>query len=247
MKKRYIYRLTEEDLWELLSLEGIPLEIIERRGNEVVFATYEPVNDLEPIEVEEVGEDWKDWRKGFGPVEVGDFVIMPPWKKPVFINPGMSFGTGLHPTTRLCIKLLKEVVRKGDSLLDVGTGSGILAIVSKLFGAERVLGIDVSEEAIRECGKNAKLNGVRVECKLGRPSDVDEVFDVLVANLELPIFREELRNLKRLFKREAVLSGIFGEEEMEEFKRMLSGENMKIVKILEEENWFGVRVSHARN
>lgn len=247
MAKRYIYRLAEESLWSLLSLREIPLEVIERREGEVVFATYEPVRDLEPIGVEEIKENWKDWKKGFGPVEVDDFVIIPPWKKPVLINPGMAFGTGLHPTTRLCIKLLKEVIRKGDSLLDVGTGSGILAIVSKLLGAKRVLGIDVSEEAIRECRENAKLNGVKVECRMGRPSEVKEKFEILVANLELPIFREELKDLKGLFRREAVLSGIFGKEEMEEFERMLSDENMKIVKILEEENWFGVRVSHAGN
>ncbi|RLJ70142.1 [LSU ribosomal protein L11P]-lysine N-methyltransferase [Hydrogenivirga caldilitoris] len=245
--KKFIYSLSEEELGELLARKPLALEVLQREGNTLVVASYEPLEGLSPERVEEVGEDWKDWKKGFGPVDVDDFVIMPPWKKPVFINPGMAFGTGLHPTTRLCIKLMKEYIGKGDSVLDVGTGSGVLGIVAKLLGAGRVVGIDVSEDAVRECKENAKLNKVDIECRLATPSQIINGFDLIVANLELPIFREELDKLLSLFKKSAIFSGIYREEELDEFLRMLRHRGVKVDKILEEQEWFCVGVGDAGN
>ncbi|NPA41169.1 MAG: methyltransferase domain-containing protein [Aquificae bacterium] len=247
MTKRYIYTLTEEQLGELLATQSVPLEIIKRQGNLVEFATYQPLENLKPIREEEVGEDWKNWKQSFGPVDVEDFVIMPPWKKPVFINPGMAFGTGLHPTTRLCIKALKEELREGDSLLDVGTGSGVLAIISKMLGAGRVLGIDVSKDALRACLENSKLNGVDIEFRLATPSEVEESFDVVVANLELNIFEEELTHILPLYRSVAIFSGIYKENELKKFLEMLHGENLKEDRIISEENWHCIVVKDEGN
>ncbi len=245
--KRFIYRLPELKLGEILAEEPAPLEVLKREDQEVIVATYTPLKDLKPIRVEEVSEDWQRWRESFGPVEVEEFVIMPPWKVPIFINPGMAFGTGLHPTTKLCIKLVREYLKEGESVLDVGTGSGILSIVAKKAGAGRVLGIDISEEAIRSCRENAELNCVSIECRLAGPSDVEESFDLIVANLELPIFRKELDNIIPLFKRRAIFSGLYRREELKEFLKMLEQRGMKADRILEDQDWFCVGVGDAGN
>jgi len=207
--KRFLYALTEEELGEILAERPVPLEVVGREEGKVVVASYEPLEDLKPCRVEEVPEDWKNWRKGFGPVEAGSFVIMPPWKVPVFINPGMAFGTGLHPTTRLCIEMMEEYIDEGDSVLDVGTGSGVLSIVAKKLGAGRVVGIDISGDAIRACRENARL---------------------------VPLFR-----------RCAIFSGIYKEEELEEFLNMLERRGLKAGRILEDQSWFCVGVGDARD
>ncbi len=245
--RRFLYRLSEEKLGEVLAEKPLPLEVLERVGNELLVATYEPLRSLEPVRVEEVPEDWKDWKEGFGPVEVEDFVIMPPWKIPLLINPGMAFGTGLHPTTKLCLRMMREYLREGDSVLDVGTGSGILAVAAKKLGAGRVLGIDISLDAVRSCEENARLNGLEVECRLARPSQIEERFDLLVANLELTVFREELDNIVHLFKRNAVFSGIYREEELKEFLDMLGRRGIEADRILEDQEWFCVGVGYAGN
>lgn len=244
--KRYVYLMSEEELGSLLASRSFPLEVLGREEGKVIFGVYEPLKGYRPLRVEEVPENWRSWREGFGPVEVEDLVIMPPWKLPVFIKPGTAFGTGLHPTTRLSLKALRESVRRGDSVLDVGTGSGILAVVAKLLGAGRVLGIDVCPDAVRECRENAELNRVEVECREAKPSQLKETFDLLVANLELSIFREELPFLKRLFRREAILSGIYGKEELEELLELCKQQDLEADRIYEEENWFAVRVGDGR-
>lgn len=245
--KRFVYILSEDKLGELLAERPLPLEILERKDDSVVIGSYEPLEGIEPCRVEEVPEDWKSWRESFGPVDVEDFVIMPPWKVPVFINPGMAFGTGLHPTTRLCVKLIKEYLEEGDSVLDVGTGSGILSIVAKKLGAGRVLGIDVSEDAVRSCKENAGLNEVQIECRLARPSEIKDRFDLLVANLELPIFKEELDNMRHLFRRCAIFSGIYRREELEEFLDMLGSRGLSPDRILEEDDWFAIGIRNERD
>lgn len=244
---RFIYVFTEEELGEILAGRSIPLEVVKREKGRVFVAAYEPIEGAEFIKVERVSDSWKKWKESFGPVEVEEFVVMPPWKVPIFINPGMAFGTGLHPTTRLCIRLIKDLLGRGESVLDVGAGSGILSIVARKLGAGRVLGIDVSEDAVHSCRENAKLNGADVECRLSVPSEVNESFDLVVANLELSIFVEELDNLIPLFTKGAIFSGIYGEGELKQFLGMLRRRKLSADKILEEESWFAVAVRHERS
>ena len=239
--KRYIYKLSEEDFYEFLLRYPFGVEVLKRNG-EILFATYEPVEELNPLKVEEISTDWQNWKEKFKPVEVDDFVILPPWKKPVFIKPGMAFGTGLHPTTRLCIKALKSHLKEGWSVLDIGTGSGILAIVAKLLGASKVVGIDISEEAVRECRENAELNGVDVECIKAEPKEITERFDFVVANLEIKIFEEVLKDILPKIRKVGVFSGLYKEEDLKRFSELL-GE--PFTEVYEEEDWFCVVVNRA--
>lgn len=236
--KKYVYVLKNEDFEDFLLNYPSGVEIIERKENIVKFATYEPLKELKPEKVEEVSKDWEKWKEKFKPVDIEDFVIIPPWKIPIFINPGMAFGTGLHPTTQLCIKALKEYVKEGYSVLDVGTGSGILAIVSKILGAKEVVAIDISEEAVRECKENVRLNNVEIKCIKAEPKDIKERYDIVVANLEIKIFRETIEDIKKLIKKYGIFSGLYKREDLEEFKGLI--EDFKILKVYEKEEWYCV-------
>lgn len=145
--------------------------------------------------VDEVAEeDWGEaWKKGLGPVAAGRVLVRPSWipapappgLAEVVLDPGMAFGTGSHPTTALCLAALSDLLaaRPGASVLDVGTGSGLLAISAAKLGAGRVVGNDVDPVAVRVARENAGRNGVRVVLT-GDPVDsVPGTFDLVVANI----------------------------------------------------------------
>jgi len=232
--KRYLYALPEEDFYRLLTKLGKGAEVLKREGETVYFYLYEPAEGLKPLKEEEVPP--YEEKPDFGPVSAGPFVIVPPWKEVIKIKPGMAFGTGLHPTTRSCLLLLSKYLKGGEEVLDVGTGSGILALGALLLGAKRAVGIDVSEEAVRECKENAKLNRLPVECLKATPEEVKETFDLVVANLELPVFEKVLPSLLRLGKR-FVLSGLYGKKEVEELRKLVGREEDDLV---EEEGWYAL-------
>ncbi len=124
--------------------------------------------------------DWLDaWRSGYTLQRIGRHVVIKPsWQDylaaegelVIELDPGLAFGTGLHPSTRLCLVALEDFLRPGDCVLDVGTGSGILAIASALLGAEQVLGIDIDEMALRVAGANVEANGVHEVVRLEQAS-----------------------------------------------------------------------------
>jgi ribosomal protein L11 methyltransferase len=139
-------------------------------------------------------EDWGEgWKKDFRPLDVGRVRVRPSWiDEPappgaveVVLDPGMAFGTGTHPTTALCLAALSDLVgaRPGASVLDVGTGSGLLAIAARKLGAGRVAGNDEDPVAVRVARENAEQNGVALELT-GAPADeIPGTFDVVVANI----------------------------------------------------------------
>jgi ribosomal protein L11 methyltransferase len=135
----------------------------------------------------------RDWVRAtqaqFGPIEIGDgLVIVPSWcDAPVgaiviTLDPGLAFGTGSHPTTRLCLEWLQAFLERGETLLDYGCGSGVLAIAAMKLGAGEAVGTDVDPQAIVASHDNARANGVAAAFELPDALPV-RAFDVVVANI----------------------------------------------------------------
>jgi ribosomal protein L11 methyltransferase len=145
------------------------------------------------VEVEEVTPGWSEaWRAFHQPVRIGSLWIGPPWELPatgsvpIVIDPGQAFGTGSHPTTRLCLELLLE--EKPGSLLDVGCGSGVLALAAARLGFDPIVAVDVAPEAVAAAAVNAAANGLALDVRLADAlNDRLPVTHLAVGNLELEL------------------------------------------------------------
>ncbi len=182
------------------------------------------------IETTSIAEqDWgENWKRFFKPVQATSrFVVKPPWSKirlkknqiPIDIYPAMAFGTGTHASTRLCLKALeRRSGKKGFSVLDVGTGSGILSIAAARLGAHEVLGLDIDGAAVKNARENVERNRVSgiVKIRRGRIGNIQEGFDRVVANIDFKNLKRMRQSLIRHLKDQGflILSGILtGEEE----------------------------------
>jgi len=172
-------------------------------------------------------QDWgENWKRFFRPVQVTSrFVVKPPWSKirlkgeqiSIDIIPGMAFGTGTHATTILCIQALeKRLKKRGLSVLDVGTGSGILSIVAAKLGAKEVWGIDIDGVAVENARENVKMNHVldTVKIRKGNMGDLRRKFNVVVANIDLRSLRRMRKPLLNRLENQGflILSGILEDE-----------------------------------
>jgi ribosomal protein L11 methyltransferase len=175
------------------------------------------VREMRFREVE--GRDWlAEWKKGWRPTEVGRFVVAPPWSEVpegegrvlIRVEPGMAFGTGTHETTRLCLAAIEEHFR-GGSLLDVGTGTGILAIAAARLSPEaRVEACDTDPLAVSVAEENARLNGVaeRIAFRVGSVEETTASADLVCANLTADVILPLLPALLGATCGRLVLSGI---------------------------------------
>lgn len=165
--------------------------------------------------------DWlAEWKRDWQPVEVGRFIVAPPWSAiasdglVIRIEPGMAFGTGTHETTRLCLKAIEKYFR-GGSFLDVGTGTGILAMAAaKLFPDAHIDALDTDPEAIRIARENARLNSVsdQIAFQVGSVSEQTSSADLVCANLTAPVIVALLPLLLGATCGRLVLSGIIAEQ-----------------------------------
>lgn len=139
-------------------------------------------------------EDWANaWREFFKPLRIGErLVVIPSWEQydlqpgdlPLYLDPGMAFGTGAHATTALCMRWLEQLVRPGVRLLDVGTGSGILAISAARLGADPVVAIDIDPVAVAVAQENVAKNTVAVDVRRATLDQVEATAnDLVVANI----------------------------------------------------------------
>jgi ribosomal protein L11 methyltransferase len=175
-------------------------------------------------------EDWAEaWKQGYHPIRVGErLLIRPAWievePRPgevmIEMDPGMAFGTGTHPTTQLCLQACEWYARPGLTMLDLGTGSGILAICAAKLGCEDILARDTDEVAVRSARVNVRRNGVasRVTVEQGSLDDLVESsrqFDLCVANLTAKIITRMARQgIERLARPGGrfVFSGLIDEQ-----------------------------------
>ncbi len=170
--------------------------------------------------------DWNEsWKANFKPVHLTDtFVVKPTWEaytpalgeKVIAIDPGMAFGTGTHPTTRLCVEMIEKYTKSGTSVLDVGTGSGILLVAASLSGAQEGLGVDNDPVAVDTARDNLALNKVSdsfsVSCA-DLISQAGKAYDLVVANILAEVVVALLGDIHRVVHDESliILSGILVE------------------------------------
>ena len=169
--------------------------------------------------------DWlAEWKKHWRPTEVGRFVIAPPWsdvfdesKIVIRVEPNMAFGTGTHETTQLCIDAIDTIYEPTMSMLDVGTGTGILAIAAAKLGGSTILACDTDLDSVKIARENAVLNGVaaRIEFADGPIDANTPQFDFVCANLTLDVISPLLPLLLAKTKCWLILSGILVSQEPE--------------------------------
>jgi len=149
-------------------------------------------------------EDWLEaWKATVTPIQIGRFLVRPTWSDAsaadlitIALDPGMAFGTGLHPTTQQCLEAVSYLDLEGLRVLDVGTGSGILAIGAAKRGAREVVGVDTDPVAVRAAKENAESNSVALDARIGSAADVAGSFDVVLANLVGPVLVQVAPHLR---------------------------------------------------
>lgn len=161
--------------------------------------------------------DWEArFRSGFAPLEISErLVVAPPWDAPpgsVIIEPGQGFGTGAHPTTRQALVALDALADRVASVLDVGCGSGILALSAAKLG-KRAVGVDVDEAAIADARENARRNALDVAFSTTPVAKLTEAWDLVLANLYAELLVEMSADLRRLTAHWLVLAGILPDRE----------------------------------
>ena len=179
-----------------------------------------PSSSIREMNVREVAdEDWLgEWKKNWQPVKTGRFVVAPPWSEIpetndqviIRIEPGMAFGTGTHETTRLCLTAIEKYFN-GGSFLDVGTGTGILAIAAaKLFPEARIEACDTDAEAIAIASENARLNSVaeKITFRVGTIDEATASADLVCANLTADVILKLVPTLLGATCGRLILSGI---------------------------------------
>ena len=172
-------------------------------------------------------QDWaENWKKYYEPTRIShDLTIVPSWtdyeaktgEKIIRLDPGMAFGTGTHPTTKMSLFALEQVLRGGETVIDVGTGSGVLSIASSLLGAKSIYAYDLDEVAVRVAQENIDLNAGTENIHVATGNllqGVDIQADVIVANILADILINMTEDAYRLVKDEGylIMSGIISEK-----------------------------------
>lgn len=212
-------------------------------------------------------EDWaNNWKKYFKPFEIGDkLLIKPSWEEcdangrlVLEIDPASSFGTGQHNTTRLCLEMLERSVKKGDKILDLGCGSGILSIGGMLLGASVAAAVDIEQNAVETALENAAKNGISPESYHVFQGDIisDESlrkkiggnYDVITANIVADVLIAMSGLFRSFLKPDAVLiiSGIITERKSEVINAVVNA-GFRVCEESESDGWAAVRLTPISN
>ncbi|MFI3169487.1 MAG: 50S ribosomal protein L11 methyltransferase [Faecalibacterium sp.] len=194
-------------------------------------------------------EDWQnEWRKYYHPREIGSrLAIVPSWQEyqtdrvKLLLDPGLAFGTGGHETTSLCLEQLDALIKGGERVLDIGTGSGILAIAALKLGAATAQGVDIDPISVRTAGENAALNGVeeQLEVLVGDLSDkASGQYDIILANIVANAIISLAPTVPALMAQEGlfVASGII-DTRKDEVAAALQASGLQVIAIHEQRGW----------
>lgn len=204
--------------------------------------------------------DWAtSWQKYYQPMAVGEKVyIVPEWEKeaeiptgkvPLFMNPGLIFGTGSHASTRLCLEGTEQYVNQGDKVLDLGCGSGILSIAALLLGGATAVGVDIDPKAVNVAYENAAMNGILKDRYTVMDGDVigdskmkakiaQEKYDLLLVNIVSDVIIPLSAHVGDLMAEDATIlfSGII-DTRAEEVGKALEDNGLQIIEKKERDGW----------
>lgn len=265
------YSDLEQGAWEIAHIDLIDEDLLEKKRDESIIHVYieEGNNPAEAVsfiserlsaegitfKIETDGcseEDWADkWKAFFKPTPVGErLFVRPVWiddydsgdRVVLNIEPGAAFGTGTHETTRLCLETLDKIIKEGDTVLDIGCGSGILAIASMLLGASEGFGVDIDPLAVKTAAENGKMNGLdepELQFVCGDLADkVTKKYDVVVANIVADIIIMFSTQVRAFMKQGAkfVASGII-DSRADEVVSALQNAGLVVKERIEENGW----------
>lgn len=260
-----IYQLNPDDYPE----EGVIVKAylpVNSFLGETVEAIKESINNLiiynidigiNKVTISEVNEEeWATaWKKYYNPVKISEkFTIVPTWEiyTPVSsdeliieLDPGMAFGTGTHPTTVMCIQALERMVRPGDRVIDVGTGSGVLSIAAAMLGAEDVRAYDLDDVAVTSARLNIKLNKVNNRVAVAQNNLLDGVgeqsADCIVANILAEVILRFTEDAARVIKPGGtfITSGII-QQKKDQVKEALQKAGFEIAETILMEDWVAI-------
>ena len=200
-------------------------------------------------------EDWlENWKENFLPTPLtANWTVIPSWwpadpaVQQIIIHPGMAFGTGSHETTRLAAGLLEKILVPGHTVLDVGTGSGVLAILAHKLGAGQIVAVDIDEEALANCRENCYLNGCdqAIVCSKGPIAGIAPTFDLVIANIIAPTLLELASRLTARLKPNGclILSGILVEQ-LSQVRQTYEQYGLQISEPLIDGEWGAFHVVH---
>lgn len=265
------YSDLEQAAWEIAHIDLIDEDLLQKDRAESIVHIYieEGDNPAEAVSfisdrltaekisfrIETDGcseEDWVDkWKAFFKPTAIGErLFVRPIWiddydagnRAVLNIEPGAAFGTGTHDTTRLCLETLDKIIKEGDTVLDIGCGSGILAIASMLLGATEGFGVDIDELAVKTAKENGKMNGLdepELKFVCGDLADkVTKQYDVVVANIVADIIILFSTQVRAFMKPGAkfIASGII-DTRADEVVMALQNAGLKLVERIEHGGW----------
>ena len=269
------YRDLEQQAWEIAHVDLIEQDLLDQPRDIVKVHMY-LAPDENPAEIlplfkerleasgveyklETSGieqEDWQNaWKKYYHAMEIGQrLAIVPGWETydtdriVITMDPGMAFGTGTHETTALCLVVLDELVQGGERLLDIGTGSGILAIAALLLGASKAEGVDIDPMCVRTAGENAALNGVsdRFIVEIGDLSDkASGQYDLITANIVANAIKQLAPQIPALLAPNGtfIASGIIDERE-DEVAQAIRAAGLAVREIRRDNGWVCILANH---
>ena len=262
------YADLEQQAWEIAHVDLIEQELLDKPRDVVIVHMY-LAPDENPAEVlplfrqrlDDAGveytlntegveqEDWQNaWKQYYHAMDIGQrLAIVPGWEEydtdrtVITMDPGMAFGTGTHETTSLCLETLDELVQGGERMLDIGTGSGILAIAALKLGAKEAEGVDIDPMCVRTAGENARRNGVaeRLTVLVGDLSDkASGVYDIITANIVAAAILSLAPAVPALMAPGAkfIASGII-DERRDEVLNGLKAAGLRPVQVKEKRGW----------